>query len=296
LEENPLYSRLDYVKTVSTVGGCAWCTFSWLMVGLMWLLHFFSSFLFGNYGLAIILLVLIVRVLLHPLTKKSQISMAKMSKAMAALKPQMDKIKEKYANDKAAQQRETMKLYKEHGNPMANMLGCLPMLLQMPIWIALYSGLNSEVALRHAAFLPFWITDLAAPDQLFSWKEPLWLIGNSFNLLPILVAVGMFLQTKFNPAMASQSASPDQAQQQKMMKYMMPLMMLFIFFKAPSGLNLYIMASTMGGVLEQYFIRRHIREQEELQAASETFVKVSGKGPRGARPKKNKGSFWVKRG
>ncbi len=297
LKENPLYSRLEYVETVTMVGKwCAWCTFSWLMVGLMWLLHFFSSFLFGNFGLAIILLVLIVRVLLHPLTKKSQISMAKMSKAMAALKPQMDKIKEKYANDKAAQQRETMKLYKEHGNPMANMLGCLPMLLQMPIWIALYSGLNSEVALRHAAFLPFWITDLAAPDQLFSWKEPLWLIGNSFNLLPILVAVGMFLQTKFNPAMASQSASPDQAQQQKMMKYMMPLMMLFIFFKAPSGLNLYIMASTMGGVLEQYFIRRHIREQEELQAASETFVKVSGKGPRGARPKKNKGSFWVKRG
>ena len=296
LKENPLYSSLNYVETVTMVGGCAYCTFSWLMVGLMWLLHFFSSFLFGNFGLAIIVLVLIVRVLLHPLTKKSQISMAKMSKAMGALKPQMDKIKEKYANDKAAQQRETMKLYKEHGNPMANMLGCLPMLLQMPIWIALYSGLNTEVALRHAAFLPFWITDLAAPDQLISWKEPLWMIGNSFNLLPILVTVAMFLQTKFNPAMASQSASPEQAQQQKMMKYMMPLMMLVFFFKAPSGLNLYIMSSTMGGVLEQYFIRKHIREQEELQAASETFVKVSGKGPRGGRPKKPKGPTWVKRG
>ena len=132
--------------------------------------------------------------------------------------------------------------------------------------------------------------------MLFSWTEQLPLIGNSFNLLPILLTVAMFLQTKFNPAMASQSASPDQAQQQKMMKYLMPVMMLFIFYKAPSGLNLYIMSSTMGGVLEQYFIRKHIREQEELQAASETVVKVSGKGPRGARPKKPKGPTWVKRG
>ncbi len=294
--DTPLYARLRYVETIST-GGCGWLTFDWLMVGLMWLLGFFADHLFfGNYGLAIILLVFIVRVLLHPLTKKSQVSMAKMGKVMAELKPQLEKIKEKYANDKATQQREMLKLQKQAGVGPGQMLGCLPMLLQMPIWIALYSGLNTEVVLRHAAFLPVWITDLAAPDHLFGFGRDLWLVGPYFNLLPILLTVAMYLSMKLNPATATRNASPEQAQQQKMMKLLMPGMMLFFFYKAPSGLTLYIMASTFAGVIEQYYIRKHIREQEEIQAAGETIVTVSGKGPRESRPKKPKGPLWTKRG
>ncbi len=294
--DDPLYSRLSYNETMSTSGSCAFCTFNWLMDALMWLLSFFAKFLFGNFGLAIILLVVIVRVLLHPLMKYSQVSMAKMQKSMASLKPQMEKIREKYANDKATQQRELLRLQKEAGVGPGQMLGCLPMVLQMPIWIALYTGLNSEVALRHAAFLPVWITDLAAPDHLFRFGTSLPLVGDYFNLLPLLLTVAMFLSMKMSPTTIAQASSPEQKQQQMMMKLMMPVMMLFFFYHAPSGLTLYIMASTFAGVAESYYIRKHIKDREEMDAASETIVSFSGKGPRDTRPKKPKGPFWTKRG
>ncbi|MDY6913095.1 MAG: YidC/Oxa1 family insertase periplasmic-domain containing protein, partial [Planctomycetota bacterium] len=249
----PLYKKLNYLSTIS-LKGC-FCAWSWLSLSLMWLLQQFSKAAWGNYGVAIILLVILVRVVLHPLTKKSQVSMMKMQK----LGPQMQKLKEKYADDKEALNREMMKFYKQQGT--TPLLGCLPMLLQMPIWIALFTALRALVELRHAAFLPFWLTDLAAPDIVFSWTTPLPLIGTNLHLLPILLTVAMFLQTKLNPQMAGQAAtaSPDQAKQQKMMKYMMPIMMLFIFYDMPSGLNLYIMTSTSAGVAEQFVIRRHIR-------------------------------------
>ena len=292
--DNPLYNKLQYIDTVAS-GGCGFMTFDWLRDGLMWLLTMFATKLFfGNYGLAIILLVLVVRIILHPLTKKGQVSMANMQKNMAKLQPKIAKLKEKYATDKQALSSATMKLYKEHGNPMTGMLGCLPMMLQMPIWIALFSGLNTSVNLRNAAFLPFWLTDLAAPDQLITWAEPIWLIGNSFNLLPLLLCVAMFLQAKTNPSMSGATSTPEQAQQQKMMKYIMPLMMLFFFYNTPSGLTLYIMASTTIGVVEQMVIRKHIRERDALAATTETVVDVSGGGMRGSRPKKPKGPGWQK--
>jgi len=293
--DNPLYDKLQYTDTVAS-GGCGFMTFDWLRNGLMWLLTLFATKLFfGNYGLAIILLVLVVRVILHPLTKKGQISMSNMQKNMAKLQPKIAKLKEKHANDKQALSAATMKLYKEHGNPMTGMLGCLPMLLQMPIWVALFSGLNTSINLRNAGLLPFWLTDLAVPDQLITWSQSIPLIGNSFNLLPILLCVAMFLQAKTNPSMSGSAATPEQAQQQKMMKYMMPIMMLFFFYKTPSGLTLYIMASTTIGVIEQMVIRKHIRERDALQAAAETIVDVSGGGMRGSRPKKPKGPGWQKR-
>jgi len=221
--------------------------------------------------------------------------MSNMQKNMAKLQPKIAKLKEKHANDKQALSAATMKLYKEHGNPMTGMLGCLPMLLQMPIWVALFSGLNTSINLRNAGLLPFWLTDLAVPDQLITWSQSIPLIGNSFNLLPILLCVAMFLQAKTNPSMSGSAATPEQAQQQKMMKYMMPIMMLFFFYKTPSGLTLYIMASTTIGVIEQMVIRKHIRERDALQAAAETIVDVSGGGMRGSRPKKPKGPGWQKR-
>ncbi len=295
-QEVPLYAKLRYVDSIAS-GSCAWCTFDWLMVGLMWLLKFFANTLFfGNFGLAIMLLVLIVRIILHPLTKKGQVSMAKMQKNMSAMQPQIKKIKEKYGDDKKALNAEMMKIYKDKGNPMTNMLGCLPMLLQMPIWVALYSGLNTSVELRHAAFLPFWITDLAAPDQLLTWSKDLPLIGHSLNLLPILLTVAMFLQQKLSPHASKEASTPEQAQQQKMMLLMMPIMMLFFFYTAPSGLTLYIMASTTIGVIEQQRIRAHIKEKEEQEAARETVIDISGRGPRDNRPKKPKGPLWTKRG
>jgi len=284
----PIYSQLDYIATLSS--GWCFCTFDALAFLVMDVLKIFAGVLFGNYGLAIILLVFVVRLALHPLAKKSQLSTMKMQK----LGPEMKKLQAKYANDKEALNRETMKFYKEQG--ATPLLGCLPMFLQMPIWIALYTGINASIELRHAAFLPVWITDLGAPDALFTWSHPLPLIGNSFNLLPILLTVAMFLQTKLMPQMAQAAATGDDKakQQQKMMRYMMPGMMLIFFYPAPSGLTLYIMASTAAGILDSFLIKRHIRAKEAASTARETTVSVPGKAARSVRPKKPKGPNWYK--
>lgn len=286
-----LYRQLNYLGTIDFSGGCG----SWapLTLAMMWLLQAFSKVTLGNYGVAIILLVFVVRLVLHPLTKKSQVSMMKMQK----FAPQMQKLKEKHGDDKAALNREMMHLYKQQG--VTPLLGCLPMVLQMPIWFALFTSLNVAVELRHAAFLPVWITDLAGPDALFTWPAAYTIpfFGNTFNLLPLLLTVAMFFQTKMTPQMTpTASASPDAARQQKMMQYMMPFMMLFFFYNTPSGLTLYIMASTFAGVAEQVVIRRHIRAREAAAAAAETTIDLPGWSPRGSRPKKPKGPFWVKRG
>ncbi len=287
----PIYRDLNYVSTI-TFGRC--CTWAELSLAMMWLLQRLSGITMGNYGLAIILLVILVRLVLHPLTRKGQVSMHKMQK----LGPQMQRLKEKYADDKEALNREMMNLYKKAG--ASPFLGCLPMLLQMPIWIALFTGLSASVELRHAGLLPFWLTDLAAPDALITWSQEHaipWLGWHQFSLLPVLMAVAMALQSKFNPQMAAQaSASPEQAKQQKMMKYMFPAVFFFIFYQMPSGLNLYIMTSTFVGVAEQYFIRKHLKEKEAEEAAHETTVKMPGKAPRSKRPKKPKGPFWTKQG
>ncbi|MFW6065238.1 MAG: YidC/Oxa1 family insertase periplasmic-domain containing protein, partial [Planctomycetota bacterium] len=271
----PQYKDLNYVSTIS-LRSC-FCAWSELSLGMMWLLQKLSVATLGNYGLAIIILVILVRTVLHPLTKKGQVSMHKMQK----LAPQMQRLKEKYGDDKEALNREMMALYKKAG--ASPFLGCLPMFLQMPIWLALYSGLNASVELRHAGLLPFWLTNLAAPDTIFTWSAQYavpFLGWHHFSLLPILMAIAMALQSKFNPQMSAQaSMSPEQAKQQKMMKYMFPVFFLFIFYQMPSGLNLYIMTSTFVGVAEQYLIRKHLREKEAEQAASETTVKLPGKPP-----------------
>jgi YidC/Oxa1 family membrane protein insertase len=243
--------------------------------------------------------VLIVQVCLHPLTKYSQVSMMKMQKTMAKLKPEMERVRKKYANDPAKRNQELMKLQREKGMGVGQMMGCLPMFLNMPIWVALFSGLNTEVSLRHASFLPFWLTDLAAPDALITWA-PIHMFGfsiSSFNLLPLLVAGLMFLQMKSNPSMTGQGAamSPEQESSQKMMRRMMPAMMLLFFYNMPSGLNLYIMSSNVFRLIEQKRIRQHIAEQDEAKAAQETVVQITGKGGRQNRGKKGKGPFWTKR-
>ncbi len=289
-----LYQELDYISTIDLRSSC---TFAWLSFGMIWLLQKLSWLAMGNYGIAIMVLVVLVRICLHPLTKKGQVSMMKMQK----LGPKTQALKEKYGDDKEALNKEMMRMYKEQG--ASPLLGCLPMMLQMPIWIALFSALNASVDLRHAAFFPVWLTDLAAPDALWGpWDKTLpipWLSNlKTFNLLPLLVTVAMFLQMKMNPQMsgAQTQTSPEAASQQKMMKYMMPLMMLMFFYNAPSGLNLYIMTSMFASIAEQKIIRRHIKQKEEAEAALETRVTLPGKAARSTRPKKPKGPNWVKRG
>ncbi len=273
----PLYKQLGFVNTIE-FQACCGLGFGWLSFIILDAMNWLNQFI-PNYGVIIIIFVLVVRLILHPVTKKSQVSMMRMSK----LGPMAEEIKKKYGDNKAEMQKQMAVLYREQG--IAPMLGCLPMFLQMPIWVALYSAINTGIEFRGAAFLPFWITDLSMPDALLYLPAaveniPLIgsFIGSSFNLLPILLGVAMFAQQKLTP-MSAPPTNPQAAQQQKMMLWMMPIMMLLFLYRAPSGLNLYIMASTAGGVVEQYVIRKHIKERQALEEAGlvPTTSKLGGK-------------------
>lgn len=259
------------------------CTFHIIQVAMLWLLTAAHKVV-GNYGVAIIILVLIVRLILHPVTKRGQINMMKMQKGMAQLKPKMEALQEQYKNDKQKLNEEVMKLYREEGiNPASQMLGCLPMFLQMPIWVALWTTLNTNVELRHRPFF-FWITDLSSPDALYQpsppWDIHIPLIGammgtiHAFNLLPIIMTITMYAQQKFMQKLTKPDKPPPpkldaegrplpdpMVQQQKMMSFMM-LFFGLLFYNFPSGLNLYILSSNLLGMLEQYRIKKHIRERD----------------------------------
>jgi len=235
------------------------------------ILHAFYGIV-GNYGAAIIMLTLLVRVALHPLTRKSQKSMHEMQ----GLGPKMKELKAKYKDDKKRQQQETMKLYREHGvNPMG---GCLPIILQLPILIGLYGALRYAIELRHAEFF-LWMKDLSQPDALTMLPAEMPFVGGMpLNVLPILMIVAMFLQQKLTPKPA---ADAQAEQTQKMMMWMMPVMFGFLFYSMPSGLVLYFMTSTGLGALESHLIRRHFNKLGKLPASKTA--------------KKKKKETWVER-
>ncbi|MFW6158755.1 MAG: YidC/Oxa1 family insertase periplasmic-domain containing protein, partial [Planctomycetota bacterium] len=188
---------------------------------LSWLLKAFHSIL-PNYGWSILLLTVCVRLALHPLTVKSQKSAHKMQK----IQPLIKEAKEKHKDDKQRQQQEMMKIMREQGaSPLG---GCLPLLLQLPIFIGLFQTLRYHPELRHAPFI-LWINDLATPDHLITftgWSIPL--VGwRSLNLLPILCAAAMILQQQMTP----KSDDPQARQQQKVMMFM-PLFLLFVLYTA----------------------------------------------------------------
>ncbi len=192
-------------------------------------LQFFYKYI-PNYGLAIILITLLIRTLLFPLQYKSFKSMKKMQK----LQPELAKVKEKYGDDPQRMQKETMELFKRNGaNPMG---GCLPLILQMPVFFAFYQVLFNSVELLNAPFM-LWITDLSVKDPYY--------------VLPVLMGAAMFGQTKLNP---STTADPTQ---QKMMMFM-PLIFTFFMKDLPAGLNLYIFVSTVFGILQQLFVYKTV--------------------------------------
>jgi YidC/Oxa1 family membrane protein insertase len=261
------YLKRNYSQTFES----SWCTMQWLANFMAWLLN--KLFLVSrNYGVAIILLVIIVRVCLHPITKSSQISMMRMGRDMQRLQPKMAAIKEKFKNNREAQNKAVMELYKEEGiSPAGQMMGCLPMMLQMPIWVALWTALNNTFALRHQPFV-LWIKDLAGPDALVHFSKAIdipllsGMVGpiHELNVLPILLMIAMLVQQKLAPQTPpSPDADPAQAKQQKFIFYFMSLFMGLIFYNAPSGLNLYILTSTLLGVVESKRIRKHLEQEEK---------------------------------
>jgi YidC/Oxa1 family membrane protein insertase len=256
---------------VITSGICAICTFQPVINALVVMLGFFHMIL-RDWGLAIIALVVIVRTLLHPITKRSQLSMLKMGK----MGPEIERLKKKYGDDKDELNKAMMQVYKEQG--FTPILGCLPMFLQMPIWIALYAALNSTFELRQEPFLQFgnvsltWIHDLARPDRLITWPpiRLFWGIEiSALNILPIFLALVFYLQQKYTPK--PPATTPEQVQQQKMMQWMSLLFPVFLY-NGPSGLNLYILTSTTIGIIESKRIRDHIKQREEAEKAGKVIV------------------------
>ncbi|MHC4123191.1 MAG: YidC/Oxa1 family insertase periplasmic-domain containing protein [Planctomycetota bacterium] len=275
-DKNDWYKNLGFIHTIDFMTCCCPAgLISPIAFGILTVMEWIYKVI-PNYGVAIIILVFLIRIIIHPLTKKSQVSMSKFSK----LAPKVEEIKKKYANNKTEMNKHVMALYKEQG--ASPFLGMVPMFVQMPIWISLYSAIYTSIALRGEPFLPFWITDLSAPDALIRFQEfslPIFGKINSFNLLPILMGVAFYLQQKMMPSQASAATNPQMAQQQKMMKIMLPLMFPLMLYKAPSGLNLYIMASTFAGVIEQYVIRKHLKQQDQLESQGlvATTSKTGGK-------------------
>jgi YidC/Oxa1 family membrane protein insertase len=271
----PMYQNLGFVNTMDFMACCCPAAIIHpLAFGILWLLKWLYTFI-PNYGIVIIILVLLVRLILHPLTRLSQVSMSKYSKFNAL--PEVQEIRKQYGKNMMEMNRRIGEVQKKYGvSHSAAVMGMLPTMVQMPIWIALYGAVYASIDLRGAQFLPFWITDLSAPDALFRFKAiSLPLLGtlDSFNLLPILMGVAFYLQQKLMPAQAA--ADSQTAQQQKIMMFMMPVMFPLMLYNSPSGLNLYIMASVFGGVIEQYIIKKHIAKQDLME--TENFVPVTSK-------------------
>ena len=281
-DDNELYRSLGFYQTIDFAGCCCpTCIINPLAFGVLAIMKWMHGFI-PNYGWVIIILVLLFRLLMHPITKKSQVSMSKLQKVLND--PEIQEIKKKYAKKPLEMQKHISEFQKQKGvSPASGFTSMLPMMVQMPIWIALWSAVYTSIDLRGAAFLPFWITDLSVPDA--AWRFDAFtipLLGSkiaSLNLLPILMGLAFYLQQKLMPSQASASANPQAAQQQKMMMIMMPLLFPVMLYNAPSGVNLYIMASTFAGVIEQFVIRKHIKEkeQEESKGLVATTSKTGGK-------------------
>ncbi len=202
--------------------------FSVISEPLLWFINIINQYV-NNYGIAIILLTVLIKLLFWPLTHKSYASM----KAMQKLQPEIQKLKERFKNDRARQGQETMELYKKHRvNPMS---GCLPMLIQIPVFIALYRVLYEAIELRHAPFA-LWITDLSAKDPYY--------------ITPLIMGATMFIQQKMTPS------TMDPTQQKIFL--LMPVIFTVLFLNFPSGLVIYWLVNNLLTIAQQYYIHKKL--------------------------------------
>ncbi|MBT5101007.1 MAG: membrane protein insertase YidC [Planctomycetes bacterium] len=220
---------------------------------ILWLVEFFQSIV-GNWGFAIILMTLLVRGLLFPINRTSQVKMAGYQAKMAKIKPKIDALNAKFGKDPQRKQQETMKLYKEHkvSPPIG---GCLPMLLQFPVFIGLFAALRSSILLRQRPFMG-WVQDLSRPDAMVDFGGPIAdypIISGitTFNLLPIVMVILWVLHQKSMP----KSTDPQQAQMQKMMAFM-PVLFGVMLYNYAAGLSLYMITSSLVGIFESKVIKK----------------------------------------
>ena len=270
-------------------------------------LHFLKTYVVFHYGLAIIVLTICVRLLMFPMSKKMVVNAAK----NAALMPEMQKIKEKYKGNLEAQSKAQQELWKKHKfNPLS---GCLGIFIQIPIFIGLYKSLSIDVELYGAPLISsaFWCNDLSAPDMLFDWSgfwawlgwtsfstgQGILTLGPYFNILPMLTVALFIIQQK---VMMPPATDDMMRMQQTMMKYMMIFMGL-LFFKIPSGLCVYFVASTLWGLAERKLIPKQefkLDESTGEPAISEKTPEKPVKEKRQSPPEKEQtgtfGGMWKK--
>jgi YidC/Oxa1 family membrane protein insertase len=217
-------------------------TFHFLAKPLLWLMNWIYGVL-PNYGVAIIVLTILTKVLLWPLGTKSYKSMSQMKK----LQPLIQEIRQKYKNDRKRMNEEVMRLHRTYNiNPLG---GCLPMVLQIPVFFALYRMLDSAIELRHAHFL-WWINDLSAPDRLFNFgfSVPFMEPPYGIPVLTLVMGATMFLQQKMTPT----AGDPTQAK----MMMLMPVVFTFIFINFSSGLVLYWLINNVLSIGQQYYTQK----------------------------------------
>jgi YidC/Oxa1 family membrane protein insertase len=252
----------NYNKNIEESVWFGWGIFGWIN---KWVFVPIFKFLTGflPYGLAIIFLTIIVRIILAPLTYKSYLSQAKMK----VIRPEIQEVNEKFKNDGMKKQQETMKLYSKAGvNPMA---GCLPAFLQIPVFYALFSFFPVAIALRQQNFL--WAEDLSSYDTILDLPFYIPFYGNHVSLFPILASVAIFFYMKMttgDQAMATppQEGMPDMAKIMKIMIYVSPIMMLIFFNNYSSGLSLYYFVSNTLTIGIMYVIKNYIIDEEKIHA------------------------------
>ena len=260
-----------------------WGIFGWVnRFAIIPMFNLFSTFI-SNFGIIILLMTIVIKLVLYPLTYKSYVSSAK----MRVLKPEIDEINARIPADKPAErQKATMELYNKVG--VSPMSGCLPTLLQMPILFAMFSFFPAAIELRQESFL--WADDLSAYDAIVSWSGNIPLIteyfGNHISLFTLLMTIATLISTKLNMA---NTATPDQpgAGMMKWMMYLMPVMFMFIFNNYASGLSYYYFVSTLISIAQTYAIRASVDEKKLL-------AQLHAKRANNAKKPAKKGGFMEK--
>ena len=293
---DPILAALNLPDmVVYNIGGfCAACTFDWLTNILIAVLRIFHS-ISGDWAVSILLLVVLVRSCLHPITRWSQIRMQRFGVQMQSMAPKQKALREKYKDDPKRMQQEMSKLWREEGISPMGMLGCLPMMLQSPVWIALYATLFFAVELKHEpAFYGIFqtisggswmfLSDLSSADgaiplpTAMHFSFPLWGNVSSINVLPLLLGVVFFAHQKYLTPPTQATLTPEQESQQKMMKVMMVVMFPVMMYTAPSGLALYFLTNSTMGIIENKWIRAHMKKHGMLEIENIRAEKAK-KGP-----------------
>ena len=261
----------DYNLNLENSVPIGWGIFGWLNRFVFFPLFSFLTNYF-SYGIAIIIMTIIVKIAISPLTYKSYLSQIKMK----ILKPELQVINEKFKDDPMKKQKETMNLYTKSGaNPMS---GCLPALLQMPLFFALFTFFPVAFSLRQKSFL--WADDLSSYDSILELGFYIPLYGDHVSLFPILASIAIFFYTKMTTGDQMMSASQTGGVNMKLIMYMMPLMMLFFFNNYASGLSLYYFVSNVLTIILMLIIKNFIIDDNkiltEIEENKKKPVKVGG--------------------